>query len=407
MEKTLSLQEVINKYKNISPFVIIKTDVQRRTITYTKRALEVVDPAIHQVEYIGYNVDMQTNAIPCSLMLRDGTTIMSAPFPTKQTPYVVDVIDGKTVLTDNGEIIEEVEYWYKPDYYNKVTSSGVPMWKIVGARPQRLDINPYQYCHFWDKGQGCKFCAISATYHKYKDKKALKLNAEDIAESVGEAIKQPGRFANILLTGGSIIQGNEPFDEELDNYIEILKAIGRNFKTSRFPSQLISTALNERQLTRLYEETGLMTYTADIEVLNEEKFNWICPGKAKWVGYEGWKDRLYLAVDIFGKGNVNTGLVGGVELAKPNGFSSEEEALKSTLEEAEVLAERGVNAVYCVWNTLPGTVFHDQTLPSLEYYVKLAVGLQSLREKYNLSVDLDNYRRCGNHPDADLARCPL
>lgn len=404
MEQALSLQEVISKYKHISPYAIIKTDVQRRTVTYAKRALEAVDPTIHQVEYIGYNVDMQTNMIPCSLMLRDGTTIMSAPFPTKQTPYVVDVVDGKKVLTDNGVVVEEVDYWYRPDYYNKFTSSGMPMWKVVGARPQRLDINPYQYCHFWDNAQGCKFCAISATYHKHKGEKPLKLNTEDIAESVGEAIKQPGRFSNILLTGGSILQGNEPFDDELDNYIEILQAIGRNFKTRRFPSQLISTALNERQLVRLYEETGLMTYTADIEVLNEEKFNWICPGKAKWVGYEGWKERLYRAVDIFGKGNVNTGLVGGVELAQPNGFGSEEEALRSTLEEAEVLAEHGVYAVYCVWNTLPGTVFHNQTIPSLEYYVRLAEGLQKIRERYGLSADLDSYRRCGNHPDTDLAR---
>jgi len=35
-------------------------------------------------------------------------------------------------------------------------------------------------------------------------------------------------------------------------------------------------------LIRLYEQTGLSSYTSDIEVLNEEKFNWICPGKAKW-----------------------------------------------------------------------------------------------------------------------------
>jgi hypothetical protein len=403
MDQSLNLKDIISKYKEVSPFVIIKTDVQRRTVTYSKRALEAVNPSIHQVEYIGYNIDMHT-AIPCSLMLRDGTTIMSAPFPNSQTPYVVDVVDGKKVLTDNGEIIEEVEYWYKPDYYDRFTSSGVPMWKIVGARPQRLDINPYQYCHFWDNGQGCKFCAISATYHKHKGEKPLKLKPQDIAETVGEAIKQPGRFANILLTGGSIIQGNEPFDDELNNYIEILQAIGTKFSTKKFPSQLIATAMTERQLARLYEETGLMTYTADIEVLNEEKFNWICPGKANWVGYQEWKRRLYGAVDIFGRGNVNTGLVGGVELAKPNGFKNEIDALKATLEEAEVLAEHGVNSVYCVWNTLPGTVFHNQVIPSLEYYVNLSVGLQLIREKYALPIDIDNYKRCGNHPDADLAR---
>ncbi len=402
--RTLSRSEVIEKYPDVSPFAIIKADIQRRTVQYTPVALAAVDPSVHQVEYIGYNINKKDTAIPCSLMLRDGTTVMSGPLPTQLKPYVVDVADGRTVLTDDGEVVEEVFYWHAPDYYRKNTSSGRPMWQIIGARPQRLDINPYNYCHFWDNGRGCKFCAIAATYRKYKDEKELRHSPADIAETVGEALKQPGRFANILLTGGSITHGAEAFDDEVDDYIEVLQAIGTQFESRRFPSQLIATAFSEKQLARLYENTGLMSYTSDLEVLNEERFNWICPGKAEWIGYREWKERLFRAVDIFGRGYVNSGIVGGVELAKPHGFETEEDALKATLEEAETLAERGVSVVYCVWNTLPGSVFHKQELPSLEYYVRLAKGLQGLREKYGLNIDMDNYRRCGNHPDTDLAR---
>ncbi len=403
----LTLRQVIEKYPDVSPYTIIKTDVQRRTVTYTPAALAAVDPSVHQVEYIGYNVNLKETAIPCSLLLRDGSSVLSAPFPTKKKPYVVDVVDGKTVLTDDGEVIEEVFYWHKPDYYNKTTSSGRPMWQLVGARPQRLDINPYNYCHFWDNGKGCKYCSIASNYQKHKNERELLLPAAEIAETVGEALKQPGRFAYLLLTGGSITGGQEAFDAEVDNYIEILQAIGENFNTKRFPSQLIGTAFNEKQLERLHEKTGLMSYTSDIEVLNEEKFNWICPGKAEWIGYKEWKRRLSAAVEIFGRGYVNTGIVGGVELAKPHGFKTEEEGLAATLEEAESLAELGISTVYCLWNVLPGTVFQDQENASLEYYVRLGRGLQALRQKYGISIDMDDYRRCGNHPDSDLARCNL
>ena len=55
-----------------------------------------------------------------------------------------------------------------------------------------------------------------------------------------------------------------------------------------------------------------MSYTADIEVLNEALFNRHCPGKAEWIGYREWKRRLAGAVGIFGRGRVNTGLVAGV-----------------------------------------------------------------------------------------------
>ncbi len=403
-KSNLSRSELIEKYPDISPFVILKADIQRRTVTYTPAAMAAVNPSIHQVEYVGYNLDKKDIAIPCSLLLRDGTTVMAGPLPTTQIPYVVDYTDGKFILTDEGTPVDEVFLWSKPDYYDKKTSSGVPMWQIISARPQRLDINPYNYCHFWDNGHGCKFCAIAANYHKHKNEKALRLSPQDIADTVREAIKQPGRFANILLTGGSITTGTKPFDDEVGNYIEVLQAIGDVFKTKRFPSQLIATAFDEEQLARLYENTGLMSYTSDIEVLNEEKFNWICPGKAEWIGYKEWRRRIFAAVDIFGRGNVNTGIVGGVELATPNGFTSEEEALKVTLEEAEDFAQHGVSVVHCVWNTLPGSVFQKQELPSLEYYVRLSKGLQNLRKQYGLNIDMDNYRRCGNHPDTDLAR---
>jgi hypothetical protein len=40
--------------------------------------------------------------------------------------------------------------------------------------------------------------------------------------------------------------------------------------------------------------------------------------------------------------------VGGVELAKPNGFNHENEAVRATLAEAEYLASHGVSTVYTV-----------------------------------------------------------
>jgi hypothetical protein len=239
-----------------------------------------------------------------------------------------------------------------------------------------------------------------------KDKLGVpsRLKPQDISETIAEALKEPGRFTNICLTSGSVIKGDTVFDHEVDFYIETLQAIGENFSTKKFPSELVATAFNENQLARLYEQTGLMSYTSDMEAMGEEKFNWICPGKAKWVGYDEWKQRLIRAVDIFGRGNVGNGLVGGVELAKPYGFTSEEDALKSTLDETESLAEKGVPTTYTVWVPRPGSLFRDQKSPSLDYLVRLAQGLHDQRVRYKIPIDCNDYRRCGNHPDSDLSR---
>jgi hypothetical protein len=246
---------------------------------------------------------------------------------------------------------------------------------------------------------GSNFRASNKKYGK-----PARLEARDVYETVKEAVKQPGRFAYIKMTAGSILSGDEIFDDEVEMYIELLQAAGENFSTRRFPSQIIASAWSEKQLAKVYEQTGVSAYTCDIEVLNEEKFSQICPGKNKLIGYREWKRRIFAAVDIFGKGNVNSGIVGGVELAGEGGFKSEDDALKYTLDEAEDFARHGVAVVHCVWVPYPGSVFQKQKNPSLEYFVRLSDGLHALRKKYGLNVDMDDYRRCGNHPDTDLER---
>ncbi len=404
----LFFNEVVAKYPEVSRFVILKTDVQRRGVTYTERALAQADRAQHlmQARSIFHAIGEKSAPVPVSLLMRDGTSILAGPRPDSVDTYQVDFIDGRLVLVDEGEILEEVEYWLKPDFVEKLTSSGRPMWQIATPRPQRMDISPYSYCHYWDDGKGCKYCNIAAHYNKERktNNKPLRLDALDMFETVREAIRQPGRFATIGLTCGSILGGNELFADEVDVYIEALQAIGENFTTRRFPSQLVASAFSPDQLARIYEQTGLLTYTSDIEVLDEEKFKWICPGKATRPGYREWKRRLVEAVQIFGRGYVNTAVVGGVEMATPHGFVREEDGLRATLDEAEELASQGVVTISCVWVPNAGSVFHKQKAPSLEYFVLLAKGLDSIRRRHGLIVDMDSYRMCGNHPDTDLSR---
>ncbi|HOJ79131.1 MAG TPA: radical SAM protein [Bacillota bacterium] len=408
----LSFEEVAAKYPQFPRLLLLKTDLQRRGVYYTKQALSKVDPAIHQLggTHIFGTRDGVLTQRPEALILRDGTSVITSPTPLEQNPYIVDFRDGRLVVTDGGVELEEIEYWTKPDYYNLTTSSGIPMSHVASARPQRLYLMPSRYCHFWTDNQGCLFCDIVNNLKRQKTEINLpgRLKPEDVAETVREALKEPGRFTAICLTSGSDFHGAEDFDAEVDYYIEILKAIGENFATPKFPSQLIATAFTEKQLERIYRETGLLSYTPDIEVLNERLFEWICSGKARWVGYQEWKRRMVRAVEIFGRGRVNTCIVAGVELAKPHGFQDEAEALQAVLAEAEDLASQGVSTVYTVWVPRPGSYLRGQKNASLEYYVRLALGLQELRQKYQLSIDHDDYRRCGNHPDSDLARiCQL
>ena len=255
-ERELSLNDVVARYPDVPRLVIIKTDVQRRGIHYTEGALSIVDPALHQMRspYLFGSRDGEIKDLPESLLLRDGTTILVDPTPLEQNPYLVDLVDGRLALVDDGEFIEYVEFWRKPRFYDLKTSSGIPMRQIFSARPQRLSIVQSSYCHFWTNHKGCRFCDINNNNKKRNEdeKTQPRIKPQDISETIREALKEPGRFTGICLTGGSVLAGNGLFDKEVDLYIETLQAIGENFATKKFPSQLISSAFNQKQIGRAH-----------------------------------------------------------------------------------------------------------------------------------------------------------
>ncbi|MDR0579069.1 MAG: hypothetical protein LBG21_00485 [Campylobacteraceae bacterium] len=404
MTDTLSFEETAAKYPEFPRLIMLKTDIHRRGVYYTPKAIEAVDVEKHQLggTHIFGTRDGKLTKRPEAFVLRDGISVLSTPTPLENNPYVIDLIDDRLVLTDGENVLEEVFYWEKPDCYGKRTSSGASMQNIVGW----LYLTPNRYCHFWTNDDGCRFCDIVNNLKQQKDEIEMqtRIKPKDVSETIKGALKEKGRFTAVCITSGSDFHGKEPFDKEVDYYIEILNSVSENFTTNKIPVQIACTAIHKEQLKRLYDNTNILSLTMNIEVLNEKIFKIVCPGKARWVGYKEWKRRLIDAVDIFDESRVNTGIVSGVEPALLFGFKSEDEALEAVIEEADKLASYGVSTVNMVWVPRPNTYLANQKNASLEYYVKLSYGLQEIRRKYNLKIDFDDYRRCGNHPDSDLAR---
>jgi len=410
----LGLFELLDKYPAVPKFVALKLDLQRRGIRLTEPALQAVQAPQYRFERsnIAYTKSDTGYSYPGPVILRDGTTVLTnaGPYQEDQNadPYYIDHVDGKFFVNDGGDVIEEVDFTPRPDYFDKLTSRGVPMSSIASARPQRLDISPYRYCHFWDTGEQCKYCAFFTDLKEQRQAAGKDfpkvVDPEDIYETVREALKEPGRISQINLTAGADYSGETPFENELNRYIEVLQAIGRNFKSDRFSSQLIAPAYTKAQVKRLYEETKLSSYCPDIEVWDPELFKWICPGKEKWMGRDYWVQSALDAVEFFGKGNVYTNFVAGAETAQPYGFKTIDEALKSNFEACEYYARNGVIFLSLVFRPWKSTAFAGQKQPPLEYYVRLVDGLHKIRKAYGLKSDNDDFKHCGNHGDSDLER---
>lgn len=407
-EKELSLDEVVSKYPDVPYLLALKIDIKVRGTHYTERALNAVDPKKHIVSMDRMTVDNNGINAPSGFTFRDGTTVVTGHeeiYPFHREPYTIDYEDGHFYLYDLGKRLEEIFLWETPDFFYKKTSYGTTMGTLVGARPQRMDIDPNWVCEFWNTPKdACKYCGLCAAY-RHKAAIPPEHYFEEITEIVTEALKQKGRFADIHMTGGSIITGkDEIFDDELELYIKTIQAAGRAFEKQWIPMQLDSSAFSERQLRRLKNETAITTYDCDLEVLNPEIFKWVCPGKDKLIGYSEWRRRIVSAVDIFGRGYVNSGIVVGVELAGENGFRTEDEAFEDTAKRAEELVKDNVALTLNVWQPCKGSILFRESNPSLEYYVRVARLFRDLHKKYHISIIPDDYRRCSNHMNMDFDR---
>lgn len=80
-ERDLSLDEVLEKVNGFPRLVAVKIDVQRRGVRYSDQALAVFNPHIHQVRGAALfgSRDDQLTPLPESLLLRDGTTMLTDP----------------------------------------------------------------------------------------------------------------------------------------------------------------------------------------------------------------------------------------------------------------------------------------------------------------------------------------
>jgi len=400
-------REVAARYPDIPPLIILKLDIQRRGAVLTPPALQKLRDVPAWMKCTMFYREGKPAVSHSVLLLRDGSSITAfSPARAPEGPYIIDAVDGRYQLLDGEDPVDEVEFCHTPAYCGKFTGRGTPLEHLIASRKQTLDICSFRHCMFRDTGDMCRFCSFfldPETGRENLPESGRISDPEEIAEAVREAAREPGCVSEIALTGGSDPSGSTLYENEFLRNFKILQAVGKVLGPGRFPSHLLGSAYSRTQLQRLRAETGVNNFCADLEVWDAELFARLCPGKAKWPGRDGWLRTLLDAVDIFGKGNVCSIIVAGVETATGR-FRSEDEALESTLGGAEYLAKNGVAMLMRVWTPRAGTTLFTAQPASLDYLVRLARGIHLIKRSYGLqSVDHD-YRHCGNHADTDLDR---
>jgi hypothetical protein len=311
------------------------------------------------------------------------------------SPYVIDVIDGRLVLTVEGDILCNVAYPLKPRYYEKTFDDGV-LYHEVCAYGYFFTV--FRQCQYWGPKEECRFCDINRNARQMKESREFTLNAPvkrvDYVAEVGREVSRnmlakEGYQAPVsfLITGGTITNVLRGFDENAfyAQYVSALKDTGPRRHIS------LQTNAKTRDEIKWFHSQGLDGHHANMEVWDKRLFEWINPGKARRIGHAEWIRRMLDSVDILGESNVRPNFVGGIEMAKPYGFESVDEAVASTTEGLEVMMSHGVDPRFNQWRREPQSNIveeHEQPPVPTEFYIRLMSNRYELWKKYGLRLPL-------------------
>jgi len=293
--------------------------------------------------------------------------------------------DGRYHLFCADEALGEVRFTKRPSYTDKNTSDGESCAALLMQRgPFCILVSPLDFCAYYSKKEACSYCILSAAMDAGVKAKLMPPVPDHgtIAEAVEMATRDI-KLKDLKLCGGALYDTKK----EAKYYKKCLEAILERIDPPE-EIQIFSQAFDEEDQKDL-KALGATNMLFNLEVWTERLWPELLPGKTKAIGREEWISRLTKAVDIFGRGHVGSGFVGGYECAPRSGFLSQDEALKSYLEGFEFLIERGIVPWFTVWTAVPMVGgFQIDDPPPTEFYLRLGQGLHELLDKYGVYPDL-------------------
>jgi len=265
--------------------------------------------------------------------------------------------DGERILVMEGRTcLSEAKHLSRPRFWDHLTTSGVPTKKLAhfyGATC--INFNIYSGCQFFGVDLACQFCSVQATQDLHQAV-VIRKRSRDLADTCRLAVEND-RVEWFLATGGSYLNS----DREFDQHTAVLREVREHLPWGgRLRGNL--AMMPPRDLGRLVElfDLGVDHPSFNLEAWPRVAFEAICPGKAKYVGFDHIMTAYDRLVSIYGGGWAWCNFVAGlVPLAQQKeGFT--------------VLAERGVVPGANVYHPDVGSKLANTIdSPSEDYIIEL------------------------------------
>ncbi|MDR1488030.1 MAG: nitrogen fixation protein NifB [Deltaproteobacteria bacterium] len=290
-------------------------------------------------------------------------------FDPHSREYSIVKEGGAYVLNHRGKALFEITFEPKPAWYNKDTSDGKKMCRVMQyVGRSKLTVSYSNECALQDKGLDCLFCNINATKKTFGELQGLDMkNPIQIAQCVKAAFDEG--FRRFFVTGGFI-----PERREVEYYVDVAEAVRDITGKEVFEGQAVIGAPLDLEVIDKYKAVGFDAIATNMEIWDTNIFKTICPGKEQICGgRDNWVRALEREVEVFGRGRVRSTFVAGIE------------PKQSLLEGLEYLISRGVVAQPSQWNPNPGSALEGHRAPKAEWFLDLTLKTYALYRKYGIT----------------------
>lgn len=384
------LLEHIERHPTLPPEAVLKADLLRRGISFAPEAL--VDPTAAQAHqpksYFIFSFNMvhqsqldatQQWKTPEEIALTGGRfdlrrTIVSVRL-NPESPYRVALHEGERWLMGEGEPLAKVSLPPMPAHYGAMLPDGKAAAEIAPTIEwgYLIYLTIFRICQYFGEKEECQFCDIN---HNYREQIAAKRpytgvkKVEDILAALEFIAASNSPAKAYTITGGSITS-TLAGETEVDFYTKYVEAIEQRFP-DRWIGKVVTQAWPKADVARL-KAAGAKIYHPNYEVWDAKLFAAYSPGKNRYIGRDEWLKRVVEAAEVFEPSRVIPNFVGGIEMAKPYGFTDVEEAVASTGEGLRFFMSHGVVPRFTTWCPEPTTPLGKLNPggASLEFHLRL------------------------------------
>jgi hypothetical protein len=403
--RTRLVEDLMTRFEQIPPEAVLKEDLLRTGIVFDDSALtDNLDGDVKPKSYFIFSFDQKPLAQLGEAARRrppEEIALTGGPYELRRTivsvrvnpesPYRIQRQEtGTLTLSLEGREIADVGLPPMPEYYRHTLANGKTVMETAPTIEwgYLIYLTVLRLCQYFGAKEECGFCDINHNWRQHK-KEGRPYTGVKPVEDVLEALAIIERYDSTkaskayTLTGGSITSTVDGL-AEADFYGRYAQAIEERFP-GRWIGKVVAQALPREDVQR-YKDYGITIYHPNYEVWDKRLFSIISPGKERYVGREEWHRRIFDAAEVFGARNVIPNFVAGVELAKPFGFRTIDEAIASTSEGLDYFMSRGVTPRFTTWCPEPTTPLGRDNPDGapLEYHVRLLGAYRDALEKHGL-----------------------